>query len=344
MDLKVINPLDIPNWDEQILSLPGYSFFHSATWARVLFESYGYHPLYFTIFDGQAIKACLPVMGVKSFITGKRGVSLPFTDRCEPLASDPAQFDALIAQAKEYSERQGWKYLELRGGATFLNGTGPSTSYLGHTLDLTVGADRLFSDLRDSTRRNIRRAEKEGVEIVISATMDTMMAFCKLNRMTRKHHGLPPQPFIFFSAVREHVLLKALGFVVVASYRAKPVAAAVFFHLGRKALYKYGASDLKNQSVRANNLVLWKGIEHLSKCGFESLCFGRTDIDHDGLRRFKNGWCPQEYPINYFRYDLRKNKFVVEPHHLNGCNKMIFGKLPISVLNLIGNLTYRHMG
>ncbi len=207
-------------------------------------------------------------MEVNSFITGKRGVSLPFTDRCEPLVSDRIQFETLITCLKEYGKKMGWKYLELRGGMPFLTGVGPPVSYLGHTLDLTIGEDRLFSGLRDSTRRNIRKAEKEGVEIVISETMDAMVAFDELNRITRKQHRLPPQPFSFFSAVYEHVLSKALGFVVIASYQGRPVAAAVFFHLDRKALYKYGASDLEHQSVRANNLVMWKAIERLIKGGF----------------------------------------------------------------------------
>jgi len=32
--------------------------------------------------------------------------------------------------------------------------------------------------LRDSTRRNIKKAEKEGVEITVSDTMDAVAAFC----------------------------------------------------------------------------------------------------------------------------------------------------------------------
>jgi hypothetical protein len=344
MNIEVVNPLDVPDWDEQVRSLPGYSFFHSAAWARVLCESYGYLPKYFSIFDGDRLNAFLPVLEVKSFITGKRGVSLPFTDLCEPLASNPEQFEALLTCAKEYGQKQGWTYLEFRGGKTFLSGVGPSVSYLGHTLDLTVGEGRLFSALHDSTRRNIRKAEKEGVGIVLSDTFEAVRDFYKLNRITRKHHGLPPQPFGFFSAVHEHVLSKGLGFVVMALYQGKSVAAAVFFHLGQKAIYKYGASDLEHQSARANHLVMWKATEHLAKSGFAGLCLGRTDIGQDGLRRFKKGWDPQEYPIHYYRYDLRQNKYVAEQHHLNGYSKAIFRRMPTPVLDLIGSLAYRHMG
>jgi hypothetical protein len=140
------------------------------------------------------------------------------------------------------------------------------------------------------------------------------------------------------------VLSKDLGFIVLALYRGEPVAAAVFFHFGRKALYKYGASTPEHRQIRANNLVMWKAIERLSKRGFESLCFGRTDVGHDGLRQFKTGWGPQECRINYYRHDLRQDKFVTQQQPLNGYGKAILGKLPMPVLNLIGSLAYKHMG
>lgn len=344
MDLKIVDPTEFPNWDSLVVFLSDYSFFYSSAWAKVLMEAYRYKPLYFCALEDERLCALLPVMEVSSFITGKRGVSLPFTDRCEPFVNDQVQFDALLAHAKEYGKPKGWSHFELRGGMPFLTGVSPSVSFLGHTLDLEIGEGRLFSDLRDSTKRNITKAEKEGVEIVISETMDAIETFYKLNRLTRKQHGLPPQPFSFFKAVHEHVLSNGLGFVVIALYQSEPVAAAVFFHLGRKALFKYGASDLEHQSLRANNLVMWKAIERLSKDNFESLCFGRTDEGHEGLRQFKKGWGVKEYPINYYRYDLRQNKYMTDRHRKNRYGNKIFSKLPIPMLNLIGSLAYRHMG
>jgi hypothetical protein len=45
--MEIIDPTNFPNWDELLLSTPGYSFFHSSAWARVLKDSYGYTPWYF---------------------------------------------------------------------------------------------------------------------------------------------------------------------------------------------------------------------------------------------------------------------------------------------------------
>src|SRR3989304_5876328 len=72
--LKIINPLDYPEWDKLVLSTRDYSFFHSSAWARVLHESYGYKPLYFTLIDDGRLLSLMACMEIKSVLTGKRGV------------------------------------------------------------------------------------------------------------------------------------------------------------------------------------------------------------------------------------------------------------------------------
>ena len=72
MDIEIINPLNYPGWDELLLTNKNSSFFHTSFWARVLSESYGYEPLYFTAVDNKKLSVLIPLMAVKSFLTGKR--------------------------------------------------------------------------------------------------------------------------------------------------------------------------------------------------------------------------------------------------------------------------------
>ena len=344
MVVNIVDPTAHPGWDRLILDHPNYSFFHSSAWARVLHEAYGYKPLYFATFEGDTLSACLPVMEVRSAITGKRGVSLPFTDYCKPLVRNAAQFESLLLQATEHGREAGWKYLELRGGSEFLPGINTSSAYLGHTLDLTPGVGRLFDSLRDSTRRNTKKAQSEGVEATSHASVESVRQFCRLNSLTRKEHGLPPQPYRFFDRLHENVIARGLGTVVLASHHGATIAGAIYLHIGDKSTYKYGASDKNYQHLRPNNLVMWEAIKLHAGQGFKSLCFGRTDIGHDGLRQFKTGWGGQEYPISYYRHDLRQNRFIGEQREINGFSKTIFAKLPVPVLNIIGAVAYKHMG
>jgi hypothetical protein len=343
MNIEIIDPLKYRGWDNLILSHPDYSFFHSSIWAEVLKKSYGYTPLYFVAFGDNGISALLPVMEVKSILTGRRGVSLPFTDHCPPIINGSVSFEEVFHFAVEHGRKSGWKTLELRGGQEYLN-IEPSEIYLGHTLSLSKGEQLLFKELRDSTKRNIKKAMGEGVEVKISDQPESIEQFYHLNSVTRKRHGLPPQPFSFFKNVLELVIKKGHGIVVVAFYEGEAIAASVFFHLGTKAVYKYGASDLKYQNLRANNLVMWEAIRFYCGKGFDSLSLGRTDPENYGLIQFKSGWGTTEQQINYYRYNLTKGSFVSDSSKVSGFHNKIFSKMPIPILNRIGNILYKHVG
>lgn len=343
MDIQIINPITYPGWDDLVLSRPDYSFFHSSIWAEVLKKSYGYTPLYFVEFGNTGISNLLPVMEVNSILTGQRGVSLPFTDHCPPIVDGNNSFEEIFNFAVEYGKKKTWKTLELRGGQEHLN-TEPSEFYLTHTLSLRKGEKDVLKRLRESTKRNIKKAIGEGVEVRISDLPESIEQFYHLNSLTRKRHGLPPQPFSFFKNVLELVIKKGYGIVVLGFYDGKAIAGSVFFHSGKRAIFKYGASDLKYQNFRANNLVMWEAIRYYCEKGFESLSLGRTEPDNQGLLQFKSGWGSTEQQINYYRYDLKKGSFVSGSSKVSGLHNRIFRNIPIPILNKIGDLLYKHVG
>jgi predicted N-acyltransferase len=344
VDIQIINPITYPDWDDLLLSTPGHSFFHSSPWAKVLLESYGYTPKYFTLLERNKLIALLPVMEINSFLTGKRAVSLPFTDSCDPIILDGVPFAELWNCVIEHGKRVGWQYVELRGGQDFLHLDLFSSTYLEHTVDLAKGEEQIYARLRDTTRRNIRKAVKEGVTVEISQSLDSTKEFYRLNCITRKDHGLPPQPHPFFKKVYEHVLASNLGFIVLASFGGKPVAGAIYFQLKEEAVYKYGASEKGVQHLRANNLVMWEGIRECIHRGCTTLSLGRTDPRHKGLLQFKTGWNATEQQISYYRYDLRKNSFVSGSSKVTGFHNKIFRKIPIPLLKTVGSVFYRHAG
>jgi Acetyltransferase (GNAT) domain len=341
--IRIVNPLTYPDWNNVLFSCPGASFFHTSTWANVLKKSYHYEPRYLTM-EENGTMAVLPIMEVNSPITGRRGVSLPFSDYCEPIVSDDDQFEKIFAYICNYGKKNGWRYIEIRGGQKFLDNNEPSECYFGHTLDLTKDIEKIFSNLRDSTKRNIKKAEKDGVQVVISYSLDSMNQFYRLNCLTRREHGLPPQPYYFFKNIHDEIILKHLGFISLASHENIAIAGNVYFLFGEKAIYKYGASDRTYQHFRANNLVMSEAIKWCREKGYRELCFGRTETDNDGLRQFKSGWGTREQIIKYYKYDFQKHSFTRRHPHISVFQHTIFNKMPIPMLNALGNLLYKHMG
>lgn len=344
LSTKIINPLERPDWDDLVISAQDYSFFHSSNWARVLNDSYGYKPVYSVSMENGRLLALVPCMEVRSILTGKRGVSLPFTDSCNPVIISESRFRDSMDLLKEYGKGANWDYIEFRGGWYFSPDVPCSGYYLGHILPLQGGEEAIFSGFRDSTARNIRKAVKMGVNVELFTTRESMDEFRRLNCITRKLHGLPPQPDHFFDSVYEHVISKNHGMIVLASYNTRKIAGAVFFQFGDRAYYKYGASDRDYQELRANNLVMWEAIRWFSGRGFKTLCFGRTEPGASGLRQFKSGWGSSEQKIMYFRYDLAKERVIGDGSPVKERFYPIFHALPIPLLKIAGIVLYRHMG
>jgi len=343
MSIEIINPLEHPEWDELLLTSEKSSFFHTSSWARVLCESYNYKPLYFTQIEDNRLKALIPVIAINSILTGKRGVSLPFTDECHPIADDRDQFKVSLKKLIKYGKKEGWKHIEFRGGQNTFKELPTSKSVYSHTLDLDRNEQKIFSTFKSNTKRNIKKGVKKNVKVKILCTLESVKYFYRLNCLTRKVHGLPPQPYHFFKKIYEHIISQKKGFVVLAYYKKDPVAGAVYFHFNGQAIYKYGASDRTFQHLRPNNLVMWETIKWYALNGFKSFSFGRTEPENTGLLQFKRGWGTKEEVINYYKYDLTKDAFVNKSSRIKS-SYAVFSRFPLPVLRLAGRILYRHVG
>jgi hypothetical protein len=339
---RPVNPVGDPDWDRRVLSHPDYSFFHGTAWARVLQDTYGFTPLYLANGSAGQFQSLLPLMEVRSWLTGRRGVGLPFTDDSRPLCGGGGSFGKLFFGAVDLGKERGWRAVECRGGRQWLDDAPASLAFYGHQVELDADEDHLFARLESSVRRAIRKAENSGVTVAVSRGAPAMETFYRLQCQTRKKHGLPPQPLVFFQNIQRHILAGNLGIIVTASHQERPIAASVYFQLGERAIYKFGASDEKFQQLRAANLVMWEAIKWHARHGARTLHLGRTSLWNDGLRRFKLGWGAREERIEYVKYDLGAGRFVCDRDESTGWHTRIFQRMPIRLSRWLGAALYRH--
>jgi hypothetical protein len=338
-----VDPLEHPEWDSLLAAHPQASIFHGAGWARVLRQTYGHSPVYICRFNGRQLAELLPIMEVSSRWTGRRGVSLPFTDFCPALKAREQDGPALYESAMAAGRQRGWKYLECRGSTDGWAGATPSLAFYGHVIDLAPGVDELFKRLDGAVRQGVRKAESAGMQVDFSTGAGAIETFYALHCGTRRRHGLPPQPFRFFENIQRHVLDAGQGFVATARLKDQPLAAGIFFSQGRQALYKYGASDYAFQQLRPNNLMMWAGMRHCATKGDSILNLGRTSLSNEGLRRFKMGLGAVEETVRYYRYDFASERFVSDVDRAEGWFNQIFARLPLPFLRLAGRVLYPHL-
>jgi hypothetical protein len=330
-------------WDSALTANAKATFFHSAIWAKILASTYGFVPYYVT--SGEPAAGILPIMEANSFISGRRGVSLPFTDECEPISADTDTFNALFRRAAVHMSQRKWRYIEIRGGVTGLSTERTSAEFFGHEIKLEgKTSDELFANCTSATRRAVRRAEKNGVKAEFARTPEDMDVFYSLLCQTRKRHGNPPQPRTFFQQIQRHAIETDSGRLVLAKHNGIAVAGAVFLHFGRHSIYKFGASDYKSRHLAANNLVMWRALEWYHNKGFSTFRLGRTSLENEGLRQFKQGWGSYEYSIKYLRYGNRTRDFLPGADNSStGWQTRIFKLLPQRISRQIGALAYRHI-
>ena len=338
--LRVIDPLSHSEWDSLVAANPKSSFFHTSDWARVLQETYGHRPVYCCRYANGQITDLLPVMEVTSPLLGRRGVSLPFTDFCNPLVSSDFGAGSLYGAAMEYGRQRGWRTFELRHNESIRPASAKSVSYWGHTLNLSCGPDVLFRKLKSSLRCGVRKAERAGLRVEFGVDAKSMRMFFKLHCLTRQRHGMPCQSLKFFENIVRFMLAKGHGFIATAWHGQSPVAAAMFFHQGEEAFYKFGASDYAYQRLRPNNLLMWQSIRKCCVDGFSKLHFGRTSLHQQGLRRFKLGFGAQEEKLEYFKYDYRKEAYVSGIDRSESPIRHVLRFLPLPLLRIGGRLVY----
>ena len=343
LEMRILDPVHDPAWDAVVALHRDAGCFHTSAWAKVLHQTYNHQPFYLQFSRGRRLAALIPLMEVRSLFTGRRGVCLPFSDACEPLVFDPEAVSLVRDRLVRFAQERRWKHLEIRGGKFFQLAASSATKFYGHTLDLRGGAEELSTRFTSPVRRAIRKAERSDVNAVVVRNRPAIDDFYRLHVQTRRRHGLPPQPASFFLNIYEHIIRPGLGFVVLAQRESRPLAAAIFFRFGKNALYKFGASDKKFQELRANNLVMWQGIQFLARTGAEKLHFGRTECENDGLRRFKLSWGTEEETIGYFRVDPSGRHGLAPVRPNSGFQTKIFGILPLVVNRLAGSMIYPHL-
>jgi CelD/BcsL family acetyltransferase involved in cellulose biosynthesis len=343
MDLSIINPLTVPDWDESLLKSGDQSFFHTSAWARVLAESYGHEPMYLAGYDHGRLALLMPFMEISSIFTGKRGVSLPFADYCDPFASDKSMLPSAVQCLIDFGKQRKWDYAEWRSVKEEIGATRSPESFVAHELVLGRTESELFLGLRGNGRRNIKKAKRTGVTVQIDDSAKALRAFYQLHCMTRKRQGLPPQPYSFFRHIQKYVLSAGRGIVVSGLVSGKVIAGAVFFHFDQAAIFKYGASDARFLSHRPNNLVLWEAIRWYNARGIKMLSLGRTECENAGLLRYKRSWGATENELRYYRHDYQahsKTPMPLPSRHI----RRALSRSPMGFLRLLGRLLYKHIG
>lgn len=341
-----IDPLHDSRWPGFVDRHPDASVFHTRGWLQALVTTYGYRSLVFTSSGpGLPLTNGVVCCQVNSWLTGRRLVSLPFSDHCDPLVSSGEELHALLGSLRHELEKRDWQYIELRPRSAFETsdvGFEQIPMFYSHSLDLRCSSEVIFNNFhRDSVRRKINRATREGLTYEEGRSPALLKEFYRLQLLTRRRHLLPPQPYNWFQN-----LIAFLGEQVkihVASKDGQPIASILTLRYKNRLLYKYGCSDARFHNLGGMPYLFWKAIQDAKHNGAEELDLGRSGLNDEGLIRFKEHLGSRRALITYWRYSDGASLGIL-PKWKEQLAKSLFRKMPDGLLSFTGRMLYRHMG
>ena len=350
MPVFTVYPLADARWDELVSRHPRAGVFHSSSWLSALQRTYGYEPVALTTCPpGEPLENGLVFCKVKSWITGRRLVSLPFSDHCDLLADSAAEQEELLAHACERVARDGYAHVELRpmttGGPAWSTSMNlqPSKTFYLHKVPVDAPLDTLFRNLhRNCIQRKIRRAEREDLVYNSGRSEPLLRKFYDLQLRTRRRHCLPPQPLRWFRN-----LVGSMGdnlTIRLVSKNDCPVAAMLTLSHKTTVTYKYGCSDERFHSLGGAPFLFWKAIQESKNQGMRELDLGRSELNHAGLVEFKDRLGAVKTMLTYWRYPIMRTTEAMCPTWRIQIAKGVFSCVPDAVFAASGRFLYRHIG
>ena len=180
-------------------------------------------------------------------------------------------------------------------------------------LELAKSENELLHEMRKTTRNLIRRAEREGVTVRLTASRQDLPTLLRLYRETAdREHFVPFSPRAL-EAELSAFASDGNALLAVAEYRGQPLATAMILFTPWSAFYHHGASSRAQPNVPLAYALQWAIIQEAKRRGckeynfwgiaphrFHASTFPRLHTrPHPwaGLTLFKTGFGGREVPL-----------------------------------------------
>jgi len=301
MQILCIDPTRDRRW-QRLVTQQHSSMFHAPEWLRVLQATYDFDMgAYILLDDGGNVRAGMPFCSIEDE-EGKRLVSLPFSDFCDPLVHDDAEWNSLLDRLLAQECRVTLSC--LHNGIPLANQPSAVVNRARwHRVDLQRNLDAIWESLDGAARRAIRKADRNGIVLRRAECKDELRAFYDLHLRVRKYkYHLLAQPYRFFEHIWDQFMAGENGALLLAYQQDELLGGVMFLEWQDTLYYKFNASSPAALAFRPNDFVIWEGIKYGREKGYASLDFGRSDWEHEGLVRYKRKFASEEKTISYLRF------------------------------------------
>lgn len=296
---------------------PDAMLYHSCRYRSLLLDLLGCRCDTLVAHSGDDIQGVMPLMSTKGSY-GRVFNSLPFY----------GSYGGVLATNAD-AVRALWRgYQDLLAGADVCAGTVVANPFcsdqrcygdapagmIDHRLlqysALDSGADfpaRLLARIDSSSRRNIRKAERDGVKVVVDEAQIDFLANCHISNM--QEIGGKPKSRAFFDSLASHFRPGRDYRLYVGKIDEVTVSALLLFYYGDYVEYFVPVTIQEHRNAQPMALILFQAMCEAAREGYRIWNWGGTWESQTGVYRFKKKWGGSERGYDY----LIK---VVDPHFL----------------------------
>ncbi len=352
MPIVIVEPWKDARWDAYVASHPRATVYHTADWIRIVCDIGRYPSLCLLHEQDDRVTGVMPVAAVDSMLTGRRLVTLPFSDAGFALADDTATAGALLDRARALRAERRAGFHEMRGLPALRDGSdAPAPDYArrGHfynfIIPLSGDAEAVrMTFARTAVRQTISKGIKLGVTVRLGGAGD-LDAFYALYVRNRIRHGIPPQPRKLFAAILERPGANTQAMLYLAEHEGRAVAALIMLRHHGVTYAKYEGVDETRRDLVALYPLFWKTIEDAVHAGDRIYDFGRTAADNKGLCEFKQRWGTTQTEMPYYFDPPREGVSVVRSDSLKyRLFTGAFRRMPPALAVRAGERIFRHFG
>lgn len=298
-------------------------------------EGLDHRPILLEAQRGSDTVGMLPLEFLESRLFGRFLVGLPYLNIGGVAARDDHIAQELIGAAVHLSDKLDVRHLELRHEVRVDH---PAfnhelTEKVHMRLALPASADALWKSIGPKVRNQVRKAEKEGLEIAWGReelVREFYLIFC---------HNMRDLGTPVFGRRLFECILRQLGDSAefcVARLRGRCLAAALLIH-GEGTTEVPSASSLRRWNhLNGNMLVYWHLLKRAIERGQRVFDFGRSSAD-SSTYRFKSQWGATPHRAVWQYYVRHGNVGDMRPNHPKNQRRIaVWKRLPVWLTRLVG--------
>jgi lipid II:glycine glycyltransferase (peptidoglycan interpeptide bridge formation enzyme) len=303
MELKVFESPG-KEWDEFATRHTDLIFYQSV-WSQVLKEGLGGQPLYFYLKEGREIVAGLPGVLLNFKIFKILYASIPYGN----LIGEKKHFPAFLKQLEREFVRRGIHQVRIVD-SPFWEKRDPESNYKGienicTLIDLkNMDEERLWRSYGHYVRRDIKRAQKYGIEVYQGNSKGDVECLYQLYLKAMERNRAPAKySFQLVMALGEFIMASNRGILLMARMNQTPVAGILLIYSNSSVHAFLAGSDSQFLRFFPNKFLIHRSLVESIISGHQIFDFMGSEKEDEELIRFKNLWGGQSVVVTTYAKD-----------------------------------------